>query len=165
MLIGIMVFTTVAHAATYEWTDSQGGLHFTDDLDKVPVKYSNKVRKLDIKPVIQEKEQPSQPERNSIDPSAQNLFGGHDEMWWRSNFRALRDEMKSIQDNLQGKRDRLNELRRKLYIFSKPSDRIAYNDMHAEIEKDEARVAELQKMLTDLESESAKAGVPLEWRK
>jgi hypothetical protein len=159
-----MVMAVVAHAADYEWTDSQGGLHFTDNLDKVPAKYLNKVRKLDVKPVIQEKEQPSQPEQMSIAPEAQNLFGGHDEMWWRSSFKALRDEMKSIQDNLPGKTERLTELRRKLYIFSKPSTRVAYNDMDGEIGKDEARVSELQKKLADQDESAAKAGVPLEWR-
>jgi hypothetical protein len=159
-----MVMATIANAADYEWTDNQGGLHFTDNLDKIPAKYMNKARKLDVQPVIQEKEQPSQPEQKSIAPATQNLFRGHDEMWWRSNFRTRRDEMKSIQDNLPGKRDRLNELRRKHFIFSKPGARIAYNDMYAEISKDEARVTELQKQLADLDDAAAKAGVPREWR-
>jgi predicted nucleic acid-binding Zn-ribbon protein len=165
LLIGILVMASAAHAATYEWTDSQGGLHFTDNLDKVPAKYLNKVRKVDVQPVIQEKEQPSQTEQKSIAPAAQNLFGGHDEMWWRSSFRALRDEMKNLQDGLPGKRDKLNELRRKLYIFSKPSARIAYNDMDAEIGRDETRITDLQKQLSDLDDAAAKAGVPMEWRK
>jgi hypothetical protein len=165
LLVGIMVIAGIANAADYEWTDSQGGLHFTDNLDKVPANYLNKVRKLDLKPVIQEKEQPtSQPEPKSVAPVAQNLFGGHDETWWRSSFKALRDKMKGVQDNLPGKRDRLNELRRKFYIFSKPTGRIAYYEMYAEIGKDEARITDLQKQLADLDGAAAKAGVPQEWR-
>lgn len=164
LLIGIMLMAAIVHATDYEWTDDQGGLHFTDNIDRVPAKYLNKVRKLDVKPVIQKEEQPSQAEQKSITPAAQKLFGGHDEMWWRSSFRALRDEMKGIQDNLPGKRDRLDELRRKLYIFSKPSARIAYNDMYAEIGKDEKRITELQKQLADLDNAASKAGVPTDWR-
>lgn len=164
LLIGIMVMATVAHASTYEWTDNQGGVHFTDNLDKVPAKYLKKVRTVDLQPVIQEKEQSSQPARKSIAPEAQNLFGGHDEMWWRSSFKSLRENIKNIQDNLPGKRDRLNELRRKRAIYQKPGDRIAYYDMLNEIERDEARVTQLQKQMTSLESEAAKGGVPHEWR-
>ena len=165
LLVGIMVMAAVTHADTYEWTDSHGGLHFTDNLDNVPTNYLHKVRKVDVKPVIQEKEQSSQPEQKSIAPHAQNLFGGHDEMWWRSSFNALRDEMKNIQDGLPGKKKGLNELRRNYAIFSKPSTRIAYNDLYADIEKDEARVAELQKRLAELEDAAAKAGVPMGWRR
>ncbi len=121
LLIGMLVMCAVAHATTYEWTDNQGGLHFTDNLDKVPARYLNKVRKVDVQPVIQEREQPSQPAQQSIAPAAQNIFGGHDEMWWRSSFKALRDEMKSIQDGLPGKKEKLAELRRKFSIFNKPS--------------------------------------------
>lgn len=165
LFIGILVMCTVAHAATYEWTDNQGGLHFTDNLDKVPAKYLNKVRKVDVQPVIQEREQASQPAQQSIAPAGQNMFGGHDEMWWRSSFKALHDEMKNLQDNLPGKRGRLNELRRKFYIFSKPGDRIAYYDLYAEIGNDEARITDLQKQLADLDGAATRAGVPREWRK
>jgi len=154
----------VAHADTYEWTDSQGGLHFTDNLDKIPANYLNKVRKVDVKPVIQEKEQPSQLEQKSIAPHAQKLFGGHNEMWWRSSFDSLRKEIKNIQDGLPEKKKGLNELRRNYVIFSKPSTRIAYNDLNADIEKDEARVTELQNRLADLDNSATKAGVPMEWR-
>jgi len=165
LLIGILVMCAVAHAATYEWTDNQGGLHFTDNLDKVPAKYLNKVRKVDVQPVIQEREQPSPPEQKSTAPAAQNIFGGHDETWWRSSFDALRDEMKSIQDGLPGKKEKLAESRRKYFIFNKPSLRRASNDLDAEIGNDEARITDLKKQLADLDDAAAKAGVPQEWRK
>jgi len=72
--------------------------------------------------------------------------------------------MKNIQDNLPKKRDELAELRRKKIIFSKPSGRIAYYDMLKGIERDEARVTELQNQLAELDAKAAKAGVPLGWR-
>jgi hypothetical protein len=164
LLVGILVTAAVAHAVTYEWTDSNGGLHFTDSLDKVPATYLDKVRKVDVEPLNQEKVQPSQSEQNSVAPPPQNLFGEHDETWWRSSFRALRDEMKNIQDGLPGKKEILSEQRRKYFIFSKPSDRIALNELNADIQKDEARIAELQEQLATLDDTAAKAGVPKEWR-
>ena len=164
LLAGIMILAGAAHATDHEWTDSQGGVHFTDNLNNVPAKYLDKVKKLDLKPVIQKEKQPAQPEQTSSATAAQSPYGGHDETWWRSSFTALRNEMKSIQDNLPGKKDKLDELRRKFYIFSKPSGRIAYNDMYAEISRDEARVAELQKQLAALDDAAAKAAVPVGWR-
>jgi hypothetical protein len=154
---------TVALAGVYEWTDSQGGVHFTDNVDKIPPKYRNSAREMELQPLIEIKSEPAA----AVTPSMQNspsTNGGHDEMWWRSSYRTLRDEMKSIQDNLPKKRDKLTELRRKRAIYSKPSGRTAYYDKMNEIEQDEARITELQKQIAELDVNAAKAGVPLGWR-
>ncbi|HEX9023408.1 MAG TPA: DUF4124 domain-containing protein [Geobacteraceae bacterium] len=168
LLIGIMIMAVagVAHADTYKWIDSEGGLHFTDNLDKVPAKYRNKVQKMNVTPVI-EKTEGASPQQ-SVSPAnrgADSLYGGHDKAWWRSSFRALRDEIKSIQEGLSKKRERFTALHRKYVIFFKPSDRVASNEVNAEIKKDEARIEELQKQLADLDTEASKAGVPAEWRR
>jgi hypothetical protein len=171
LLIGILFIIAAAHAATYEWVDSQGVIHFTDDPDKIPFKYRNKARQLDLTPAPGEKElppaqPPRQPAVESV-PAADNagsLYGGHNESWWRASFKAWRDEMKTIQENLPGKKERLNVLRRKRIIYQKPGDRTAYYDLSAEIEKDEARIKEVQNQLAALDAEADKSGVPLEWR-
>jgi hypothetical protein len=164
LLTGVMVMVAAADAATYEWTDSQGGAHFTDDADKIPAKYRNKARELVMTPAMVA---PSQPQDQTVSPAArenESSYGGHDEMWWRSSFQSLRDELKTIQENLPGKRDQLLELRRQRTVYQKPGERIAYFNKIKEIERDEARVTELQKQLDDLDSKAAKAAVPLEWR-
>jgi hypothetical protein len=161
LLAAVMAMATVALAGFYEWTDGQGGVHFTDNTDRIPPKYRNRAREMDLQPVIQIKDEPSAAGMEKSPTS----FGGHDETWWRSNYRTLRDEINSIQKNLPGKRDSLTELRRKKAIFSKPGDRIGYYDKLKEIERDEARVTELQKKIADLDNEAARAGVPLEWRR
>lgn len=163
--VGLMVIAAIAHAVTYKWTDSSGGVHFTDNLDKVPAKYLNKVRKVDVDTEIPKNEQPSRLEQKTIAPPAQKLLGGHDEMWWRSSFKVLRGEIKAIQNGLPGKKDELSNLRRKYVIFNKPSTRVAYNELNADIEKDEARIEELQKQLATLDDAAAKAGVPMKWRR
>jgi hypothetical protein len=163
LLAGVMFMVAVAHAEIYQWTDRGGEVHFTDNVDKVPPNYRSKVRKTDPEPVIQIKETPAE----AIAPSMGNspsTYGGHDEMWWRSSYRKLHEEVKNIQDNLPKKRDKLTELRRKKIIYSKPSGRIAYYDLLKEIDRDEARVTELQKQQANMDTEAAKAGVPLGWR-
>ena len=165
LMVCVMVMAAAsANGEIYKWTDSQGGEHFTDNSDKIPAKYRHKAREMDVSPVIQKTEQATSAEQKTATPAEEKLFGGHNEKWWRSRYKALRGEMKGIQDNLPEKRDRLNELRRQLYTFSKPSGRIAYNDMYAEIGKDEARITDLQKQLQDLDTSAAKSGVPLDWR-
>jgi hypothetical protein len=165
LLTGVMFMVAAADAATYEWTDSRGGVNFTDDSDKIPSKYRNKAREIKVTPAI---DIPSQPQSQIVSPAArenESGFGGHDEMWWRSSFKALRDEMKNIQENLPGKREQLTQLKRQRTIYQKPSGRIAYYDKIREIEGDEARVTELQKQLADLDTNASKAAVPLEWRR
>ncbi len=166
LLFLIMVFASVVHAETYQWTDSGGGVHFTDNLDNVPAKYRKKVRKVDVSPVIETTTEPQH--RPSSPPAGQKeaagLYGGHDEMWWRSSFSALRDEMKTIQDGLPAKKEKFAEAHRRHVIYSKPRDRIAQNEFDQQIKEDEARLAELRDQLGKLEDEATRAGVPMEWR-
>jgi hypothetical protein len=158
-----MAMATAALGEVYEWTDSQGGVHFTDNADKIPAKYRNKARQKELQPVIEIRDEPaqavSQPAQSTPSP-----YGDHNETWWRDSYSALRNEIKHIQDNLPYKREKLTQLRRKREIYQKPSGRIAYYDMIKEIERDETRVKELQKELADLDVKAAKAGVPQAWR-
>ncbi len=159
--IGIMVMAAVALADTFEWTDSQGGIHFTDNIDKVPAKYRDKAQKVDVQPIIQGEGKTAP---TPATPAAQNLYGGHDGAWWRSRFSALRNEMKAIQDGLPAKRAQFTNQHRRYIIFNKPQDRLAQNDLNDDIKKDEARIEEIRKQLDALDIEASKAGVPLEWR-
>jgi DNA repair exonuclease SbcCD ATPase subunit len=145
--------------------------HFTDDPDKIPLKYRNKARQLDLAPAPGEKEQPAaQRQRQPVvetvpaDGKAQSLYGGHNESWWRASLKTLRDQMKTIQENLPAKQEKLIALSRKRTLYHKASDRTAYNDLKAEIENDEARLQEAQKQLADLNAEADKSGVPFGWR-
>jgi hypothetical protein len=163
LLASFLAMATFALAEVYEWTDSQGGVHFTDNADKIPAKYRNKAREKEVQPVIEVKDEPAQ----AVTPTAQSTpssYGDHNETWWRTSYSGLREEMKNIQENLPDKRAKLTQLRRQREIYQKPSGRIAYYDMLREIERDEARVKELQKEIADLDDKAAKAGVPLGWR-
>ncbi len=165
--LGILAMATAAFADTYKWIDSEGGMHFTDSLDNVPAKYKSKVQKMEVTPVIEKtEERPSQPVTTVPEgKKAVSLYGGHNETWWRSSFESLRNEMKSIQDALPAKKEQFTTLHRKYIIYNKPRDRVASNEINAEIKRDEARLEELRKKLSDLETEASNVGVPTEWRK
>ena len=199
-LLMVMFACSFAQAEVYEWVDSQGVVHFTDQLDKVPARYREKVKrresvsgeKADVSPT------PAPPPVTESLPREQQsgLYGGHDEAWWRLRYKALRDEIKVIQDQLPEKRETLTQLHRKWVIsmgrtpkagetrddkFIKPPPeeketlshalgtpgmhREAYYDKKAEVEKDEARIKEIEQQLDSLNADADRGGVPFDWRK
>ncbi len=164
LLIGMMAMAGAISAATFEWTDSQGGAHFTDDPDNIPARYRNKARQIEVSPVVEEGNKAGEGEKTTT-RGEDTLVGGHDEAWWRERFKALHDATGKIQDGLKEKKESLAAQHRKYVLFSKSSDRVAENDLAADIYKDEARLARLQKKLADLDEAATRAGVPLEWRK
>jgi hypothetical protein len=174
-LIAAMVitagFSAVACADVYRWVDDKGVVHFTDDPDRIPGKYLKSVTKRPAPSSPPSSSGSSQPVSSSPQQVRQPpgipgtaLSGGMNEQTWRSRFSALRTEIKTLQNGLPAKREALDQLRRKRIIYQRTQDRMAYNDLNANIERDEARIAELQAQLSALEVEASKAGVPLDWR-
>lgn len=157
-----------AQAATYEWVDNQGVVHFTDDLDKIPANYQKKAIERESSmgaekpaPPVQEK-----PVVSGHVPPARNvqIYGGHDEAWWRSSFKGARGELDALQSRLGEKKESLSALHRKRVIFQRSRDRVAYNDLADDIAHDEETLKDLQERLAALDAEAEKAGVPPGWR-
>ncbi|HEY6873185.1 MAG TPA: DUF4124 domain-containing protein [Geobacteraceae bacterium] len=172
LLIALFVTTlacTAARADVYEWVDGQGVVHFTDNPDKVPAGSRTKVKmkgpaaaREEAMPPAQEKPPvatPPPPEKKA------ELYGGHDGNWWRASFRQVRDDLKSLQDQLPAKKEALAALHRKRVIYQRARDRVASNDLAAGIAGDEEKIKTLQEQLATLEADADKAGVPPEWRK
>lgn len=158
---------------TYEWTDSKGVVNFTDDLDKVPAKYRTKVRERESvrseegaipspggsEPVMQQTGKVPPPSSPPV-----TVYGGHGQGWWRGQYASLRQGIKAIESSLAEKRDKLAELKRKRIIYQRTRDRVAYNQLEAEIKNDEAQLKEVQDKLNALDDEANKGGVPQDWR-
>ena len=173
VILVILAVLTVANplrAETYQWVDDKGVTNFTDNPDRIPAKYRSKTQTL---PSVDAESRPAP--RPTVKPSlpapsptnVPTLFGGLDETGWRAKFSVLRTELKGLQEGLPAKRDELNTLRRKRVIAmgSAPGkQRQAYYAKLAEIEKDDARIKELETQLTALDQEARKLGVPAEWR-
>ena len=159
---------SAAWATVYEWVDNKGVVHMTDDPDKVPLKYRKvmKTREMDTREVATP---PPAPEGQTVGvpvppPAQAERYGGHGEDWWRAGFKAARESVKNLRDQLAEKKQSLEELRRKRVLYQKPGDRVAYFALADEIAKDEVTVKGLEAELARLQYEADGAGVPQEWR-
>lgn len=194
LIVSIFVLSMAAPvcADTYQWTDSKGVVHFTDNPDKIPRQYRKKVKKRpSVKSETPVSVSPAAPkaEEKREASKAPPLYGGHDENWWRTTTGNLREELAKLIEELPAKRDKLQFLRRRWVIsmgrtpktgesvedldsyvnksaLSTPGkDREAYYSMKNEIERDEARIKQIEQELADLELQATKAGVPRVWIK
>lgn len=154
-----------ARASFYQWTDSDGVVHFTDDRKKIPKHYQDRARRVDVS---DKAGQPPPATDGAVrsEPKPQKAFepGGHNESWWRDRYKNLRSELKALQDGRTRKEQALQELRRKRTFFHKASDRQAINVMEADIASDDAKISEMLNRIQALDLAAAQAGVPLEWR-
>lgn len=107
-----------ALADTYEWTDSSGAINFTDNPDKVPAKYRNKVIRRDITPDTPPEEaakKPPQelpkiippPEVKKQIPDDRQIFCGQSGAAWKSRFSEIREEIAQLENSLPGLQDEL----------------------------------------------------------
>ncbi|UFS69827.1 DUF4124 domain-containing protein [Geomonas sp. RF6] len=170
-------------APVYEWKDSRGVLHFTDNIKNVPNSYRDKVRVRDFGPPEPSPQgapggavgggtggapggstAPAQTLPSVVGKPSGDTYGGRTGLWWRSRFETARTQIATLQNGLSAKQQRLTESRRRHVIFQRPKDRVASNELAAEIDKDQARITELQEELKILQQEADRAGVPAEWR-
>ncbi len=172
LILTVFLFSTNVQAALYQWTDDRGVINFTDNPDSVPAKYRKRVKKRpsinmegdESGSIQQEGESPQTTEPAPAFENQPLLYGGHNEDWWRSQFKSLRSELKNIQDGLPAKKEELEAARRKMTIYAYPRYRKAYYDLLADIEKDNNRIKELNGQLESLDNEASRAGVPMDWR-
>ncbi len=164
LLMVLLAGVGAGQAATYEWVDVGGVVHFTDDPGNIPEKYREKAKKQEngVQNIISE--QPAPPAAAIPGGMTEGANAGHDQQWWRSRYAELRNEIKGIREGVPQKKEKLDALRRKRVVFQRGSDRVAYNDLAKEIAADETRLQELDEQLAALDQQAAKAGVPLEWR-
>jgi len=169
MVLAPFVLAPAGEAATYEWTDDAGVVHFTDDQGNIPQKYLKKVKELntgsdeDVKTRAAPAPQSSPPEASSPEGGAK-LYGGNDERYWRSRFASLRGEIKSLEDSLPSMKDELAKLSRKRVVYGRARDRIAHEKLFQEIGRTEDRINVLQEELKTLDNAASQADVPPEWR-
>ncbi|WP_129126279.1 DUF4124 domain-containing protein [Geomonas oryzae] len=164
LLILALLSPSPARAAFYQWTDAEGVVHFTDNRSNIPKQYLDRARRVEVSDKATTVAPPAggtvrqEPQQKPAEP------GGHGERWWRDRYKALRSELKSLQDGRAGKEQALEELRRKRTFFHKASDRQAINVMEADIAGDDAKISEMLNRIQALDLAAAQAGVPLEWR-
>jgi hypothetical protein len=167
-------FSVIASADIYQWVDNNGVVNFTDNINSIPKKYRNKVKVQSsddssqeatvsgtAQSTVQEDNKPQSEETSQ----QRKIFGGHDEIWWRSQYDSLRKELAQLQADLPTKQPEADQLRRKLIIYTYARNRVAYQAKLDEIQQDKKRISALTEQLSALDAQASAAGVPFEWRK
>jgi len=168
LLLLLQSFPAPCQATIYQWLDSQGVTHFTDNPKKIPARYRSRVKELSGSMESSPPAAPSPPAVQPVPapvPSAPAVEkGGRGEQAWRSSFAGLRAQLKTLEDGLAAKQAKLVELRRKRAIYMRIRDREAVNALQQEISADELRISQLKEKLAELGSQADQALVPAEWR-
>jgi hypothetical protein len=182
----LMTVAQPVFAAYYQWTDSNGVVHFTDNRSRIPKQYRKKAKKLNMSeappskggetPPVQvvpmgsqgaSQSSGEQPQQKPVEQPArppQAGPGGHSEQWWRQQFADLKRELGKVQESLTKNRAKLAEAQRKRAIYTRIRDREAVNAAQALVSADESTLNDVMGRMEALSREAAAAGVPPEWR-
>lgn len=105
ILVGLIGYSSVSLCQElYRWVDERGGVHFTDDLSKVPEKYQDQVQtkkpsKEPTPPSLIPKETEVIKESEST-PVTKDLLGRGEE-WWQAKVKEWNDKLKEAQKNYE----------------------------------------------------------------
>lgn len=169
---GIVLLLLVAAAGTvlgqtYEWTDTGGVVHFTDNPDKVPRKYRGTVRVRDsLGGALEEQSPKQQPTPGTIaePPKGEPLYGGKPFSWWQGRYRELARERQGAVAQLEELKGKDVAVKRKKLILQRASDRLAVKEVQEEIVSQQERLKSIDEKIGSLEAEALRAGVPSRWR-
>lgn len=164
--VGMLSLPGAASAEFYQWKDGSGNVHFTDNPDAVPPAYRNKVLKRQMETEGTQSQTPPATRRaEPVEPTEFGTSSTRDREEWQMKFLKLRMEKKMLEESLPEKRKELVRINRERTKFGKPANRIAYDNLSKEIDRDEARIKQIDQELLDLDMEASRAGVPMEWRR
>lgn len=167
--ISLTILTSLpgaTEAGVYQWEDSQGVVHFTDDQEKIPARYRKKAME---RAGDEERQAPAadatkKPAPSAIPDTAAAETSPKRELW-QGRFRSLRSEKAMLENRLTVKRQELTDAQWRKRKFGKPGNRSEVTEIDEQISRDETRIKELDQALADLDIEASKAAVPLEWRR
>ena len=160
----LLLYPLSAIAQTYEWTDEHGTVNFAEDLGKVPKKYRKKAKIVGGEesgaPETTTTSEPAEPAGGKAKvergEKTKKLYGGKDEVAWRSEFIVARGEIKATESDLA-------ELNGRLADTSQMS-RSEYLAIQNTIKHNEIRLQGQQKKLEQLNDAADRAGVPMDFR-
>jgi len=101
VLLILLTFTVPAYAATiYKWVDKDGVVNYTDDYNKVPFLYHDRVEVLEF---FTERVSPVQPPQTTpgIKEEIRADIYGRDETWWREKVHPWKEQLKEATANYE----------------------------------------------------------------
>lgn len=159
----LLLYPLSASAVTYEWTDQNGTVNFTEDLGRVPKKYRKKAKKLNGEengtPQITES---SEPAKGKAKESAGRPTGTADKKTLSSKEEtALRNDWLAAKARVQSLERSVTDLRGRLADTSKMS-RNEYLSLQNTLKQEEFQLQEQTKRLDQARETAQKAGVNLD---
>lgn len=173
IIIFLLIVPSLQAEPIYKWIDKSGVVHFTDDLEKVPMQYRDQIQKIEPR---EEKKDVQKGEPLFVPSSAtptvrekkETDIYGRDEAWWRERVRPWREQLREATENLENARrkfaDKTVEMGRK-GLVSRARYQIEAEKYDQEKKKYEAQIAEAQEMLEKLSREAEEAKANPEWLK
>jgi len=179
MLLLSLFAAAPAGAAIYRWLDTDGVIHYVNDLHKVPQKYRGQLG-LDLEELEKEAEAinkrgiqppPAREKPKAAMPSKEpnpgaELFGSKTLEWWIRTFSRVRREKSELTQAIAAKEEFLNIYEGgrgfgKIYT-QKSIDR--YSRYQEELPGEKERLARKEGVLEDLLRRARNASVPREIR-
>jgi hypothetical protein len=164
-----------AQAATYQWTDNKGVVHFSDDPDRIPAQYQKKARRLDgddgpaPATAAPRAAEPAEPAAPVPAGAAGDFYCGKSAASWIGQFKSLREERRALAAALPEKEKELQRKRTKYLsrtgrgagYYQQKKEYLALSDEYG---KAKARLEELDGQLASLDAEASRCALPLEFR-
>jgi hypothetical protein len=165
----LILLPTLCTAEIYKWVDEKGQTGFSDDLGKVPRKFRDKavVTEQDQQAVeIIEKTEPDKGAKkggeqpasadNKGKGGAKLSFGGKDGDAWKQDFARQRHEVKSLEEQLVGIKERMAD--------SSKMSRGEYLTLQNTAKDLDVRLGKAKQKLDALNTAADKAELPGEFR-
>ncbi len=168
----LLIFISPAYAATiYKWVDKESVVNFTDDYNKIPSEYRDRVQ-TEIREDTPKGETlaPPQTPLQKGEEIKSDLYG-RDEAWWRDKVRSWKDSIKAATANYESVHKKFMEKEGELSRIkygSKSRHRIIIRELDQlkeEMTRYEAQIAEANKMLLKLSKEAEESRANPDWLK
>lgn len=168
----LMTFSLPAYSATiYKWVDKEGVVNFTDDPDKVPPSFRDRVE-VETRKDVQEQRAPLSPPAIAPSGKGDEILTdtyGRDETWWRDKARQLREKLKEATEKYDAAQkkymEKSDELSRRR--FGSPTQYkmniIELDRLKEERDRYEAQVSEAKVTLEKLSREAKEAKADPSW--
>ncbi len=171
ILLILLAFATPGYAATvYKWLDKDGVANYTDDYNKVPAFYRDRVETLEF---FTEKRPPEQTPQTKpvIKDEIRTDIYGRDETWWKEKVHPWKEQLKEATENYERVREEYMKQAQGLgpYNFGKMSltqyqmlsSRL--NILNDDMAKYRAQMDEANEMLENLSKEARESNADPAW--
>ncbi len=154
------------YADLYKWEDANGVLHITDNLGKVPESKRHGVKVFKITPEHKRRVEDAPiyipPTKSMKKPPV--LYGGHTIEWWKAAFERLNEDMDTLKDDIEKKRQFITVFeggRRFGQMFGE-AEVANYKRYKEEIVKDKESLKDMEDKLEKLRKNARIEDVPRE---